>query len=116
MKFPPKNSRGRTILEALLAEPATIYQGIERHGLLSLGQRAIQQLYDQLELDQCLIKIGVVYKLSTAARTRLVPEECTEEAGAPAEPAYRGNWQGPAMTAASARRSGAAFGLDWIRQ
>lgn len=115
MKFPPKNSRARVILMALLAEPATVYQGIERHGLFSLGERAIHQLYEQLVLDQCLVKIGMIYKVSAQARARLAPQESAEEEGVPAAPAYRGNWLGPAMTAASARRAGAAFGLDWIR-
>lgn len=113
MKFPPSHSRARAILETLMAAPATVYQGIERHSLLGFSENQIIAIYQQLEIDGCLIKAGMVYSVSAKARQRLAPPTQDAATSAPTEPAYRGNWQAPALSAASARRSGAAFGLNF---
>jgi hypothetical protein len=115
MKIPQKHSRARAILETLLSEPATIYQGIERHGLMGVGEQNIRNLYQKLEVDQCVVKNGLVYIVTERARAELTPVVARTNDAPPTEPAYRGNWQIGALTAATARRAGAAFGLDWIR-
>ena len=114
MKLPPLNTRPRTILMTLLSEPATVYQGIERHGLLGTTEGAIRNIYERLALDGCLLQIGMVYTVSLKARLALAPRIEKEE-GVPTAPAFRGNWNGPALSAATARRSGAAFGTPWVR-
>jgi len=113
MKFPPSHSRAVVILRALLAAPATIHQGIERHSLLGASEQKIRDIYEQLEVDGHLIKTGAVYAVSQRARTRLVPKSNASIDAMPAAPAYRGNWHGSVLTAASARRTGAAFGLNF---
>lgn len=115
MKIPPMNSRGRAILMALLNHPATIEQGIERHGRLKVGPVKLAAIYEQLEVDRCLIRDGGVYTVSNKARAILDPDSVVVEERPAAAPAYRGNWQVGALNASSARRTGAAFGLDWIR-
>jgi len=114
MKLPPLNTRPRTILMALLSEPATVYQGIERHGYLGTIEGVIRNIYERLEVDGCLVKTGMIYSVSIKARDALQPRPEIEE-GAPTAPAFRGNWTGPALSAASARRTGAAFGTPWVR-
>lgn len=114
MKLPPLNTRPRTILMALLSEPATVYQGIERHGHLGTTEGVIRNIYERLAVDGCLLRVGLVYSLSLKARLALAPRIETEE-GVPTAPAFRGNWNGPALSAATARRSGAAFGTPWAR-
>lgn len=114
MKLPPLNTRPRTILMALLSEPATVYQGIERHGDLGVTEGVIRNIYERLEVDGCLIKIGMIYSLSIKARSALQPRPVIDDA-TPAAPAFRANWHGPALSAATARRAGAAFGTPWVR-
>lgn len=114
MKLPPLNTRPRTILMALMSEPATVYQGIERHGYLGTTEGMIRDIYERLEADGRLVKIGMVYSLSIKARLALEPR-IEKEDGVPTAPAFRGNWNGPALSAATARRSGAAFGTPWVR-
>jgi hypothetical protein len=115
MKIPPKHSRARVILESLLVGPATISEGIARHSLLNRSEQTIHHLYAQLEVDQCLVKDGATYSVSRRARAFLVPPEVEEVEREPAAPAYRGDWKVGSLNAASARRSGAAFGINWIR-
>lgn len=115
MKIPPKHSRARVILESLLAGPATIGEGIARHSLLNRSEQAIHHLYEQLQVDQCVTKDGGVYSITRRARTFLVPPEVDEVERSPAAPAYRGDWKVGSLNAASARSSGAAFGINWIR-
>ena len=113
MKFPSSNSRAVVVLRALLSQPATIHQGIERHSLLGVGEQKIREIYERLEVDGHLVKKGVVYEISQRARDRLMPTSNGAPVVPPTEPAYRGNWHGSLLTAASARRSGAAFGLNF---
>lgn len=113
MKFPPAHSRARTILNALLAKPLTVYQGIEHHSLLGLSEPQMHDIYRKLEGNGWLTKTGVVYSVSVKARLRLAPDLAPEADIEPAAPAYRGNWVGSVLTAASARRSGAAFGINF---
>jgi hypothetical protein len=114
MKLPPSHSRARTILSALLNKSATVADGIERHSALGLSKQGVADLYLHLEIGGWLVKSGDTYSVSTAGRKRLAPTEQTDDTP-PTEPAYRGNWQIGSLNAATARRSGAAFGLDWIR-
>lgn len=114
MKLPPLNTRPRTILMALMSEPATVYQGIERHGYFGSTEGVIRNIYERLEVDGCLVKTGLIYSVSIKARDALRPRPEIEE-GTPTAPAFRGNWNGPALSAATARRSGAAFGTPWVR-
>lgn len=115
MKLPQLNTRPRTVLMALMSEPATVYQGIERHGLLGVTEGAIRIIYERLVTEGCLLRIGMVYTMSIKARAALAPRVEKAEEGMPTAPAFRGNWNGSALNAASARRSGAAFGTPWVR-
>jgi hypothetical protein len=115
MKFPPSHSRAHIILTALLAGPATFHQGVERHSLMKFTEQKIRDIYEQLEVDGWLIKSGAVYAVSQKARLRLVPPSKSDVDVTPTAPAYRGNWHGSVLNASSARRTGAAFGIDWFR-
>ncbi|MGV7210480.1 hypothetical protein ACLB1G_21815 [Oxalobacteraceae bacterium A2-2] len=111
MKLPPKGSRGRLILETLLQEPATVYQGMERHGDLGRSEFDIRKLYAELEASGCCTRSGVVYTITIAAKDALRPPPAEEAEQAPVvAPAYVGDWRAPALSAQSARRFGAAFG------
>lgn len=124
MKMPPSNSRGYQVLIELCKAPATVRQGAERHGGLGLTLCGLRQLYDKLELNNCLQLSGVVYSVAPDAQallsnsTVLPPARAcaggtaVEQASppAPTAPAYHGNWQtAPALNSASARRLGYAL-------
>jgi hypothetical protein len=78
MKFPETNSRGEAILKAFLKGPMTIYQGAEAHGEFpnrhlpnGINHAKMVELYDSLVERGCLVKEGIVYRITTQARTRL---------------------------------------------
>ncbi|NRR28869.1 hypothetical protein HSX11_01600 [Oxalobacteraceae bacterium] len=111
MKMPALKSRARTILESLMQAPATVQQGIERHGKLNASEGFLRQLYDQLVLDECATRCDQVYSITVRASLKLAPAQ-PEQAGAVTAPAYRGDWRAPAMSGASARRFGSAYGFS----
>lgn len=114
MKLPLKNSRARTILEALCAGPVTVHQGIEHHGDLGFGVEQVRRLYINLELADCCSREGMVFTITDRALAALrPPAPPAEVVDAPVTPpAYRGNWQASTLSAASARRAGGAFGYS----
>lgn len=113
MKLPIKGSRGRTVLEHLLLEPATVYQGIERHGDLGITELEMRRLYVGLHLTGCCTCTnGVVYVITSDAARALRPAADDDGAEPEVVPSrYVGDWRSPALSAKSARRSGAAFGV-----
>lgn len=111
MKLPSKNSRPRTILETLLERPATVYQGIERHGLMTVTEGVIKQTYERLVADGCLERDGMVYRVTIKVRLKLAPPAADEGEQDTVTPAYRADWHGPALSASVARRAGASFGF-----
>lgn len=120
MKLPPKNSRGRAILESLLLGPVTIYQGIERHGAMNSSEALIRRLYEQLVLSGCATRLGVIYQATPEALAALDPQteegEITEQVEAlPAGPRYAADWRASTLSANSARRMGCAYGFNGER-
>ncbi len=78
MKFPQINSRGLLVLQTLRAGPKTLWQGIEAHGVFACSARPqgiphykIVLLYNSLVDAGCLVKEGVLYRLSVHARQTL---------------------------------------------
>lgn len=78
MKLPQINSRGLTILQTLRAGPKTIWQGIEAHGTFAnsakpqgIPRYKIVLLYNNLVESGCLVKEGLVYRLSVHAQQAL---------------------------------------------
>lgn len=79
MRFPEKNSRGETILKAFLKRGAmTIYQGAEEHGEFAnirlpqgIDHAKMVELYCDLVERGCLVREGILYRLSLAAQQRM---------------------------------------------
>jgi hypothetical protein len=78
MKFPQINSHGLFVLQTLRTRPMTIWQGIEAHGNFACSAKPegippykIVLLYNNLVEAGCLVKEGVLYRLSVHARHTL---------------------------------------------
>ena len=78
MKLPERNSRGERILIAFLKRPMTIYQGTEVHGEFvtprlpaGVDHAKMVQLYDDLVNRGCLVKEGIMYRITDLARNLL---------------------------------------------
>lgn len=78
MQLPEKNSRGMAILKALRREPLTIWQGIEQHGDFprpsrpnGIGYGGVLSLYCDLIDRGCVMREGIKYRLTMAARHHL---------------------------------------------
>lgn len=101
MRFPEINSRGMLILQTLRARPMTIHQAIEAHGEFATARRPqgvdyvkIVALYCDLVERKCLVKEGIKYRLTLAARYRL---EAMDRPAVPlqvAAPRVRDIWSG----------------------
>lgn len=79
MKLPESNSRGEAILIAFLRRgPMTIYQGAEAHGEfpnrtlpLGINHAKMVELYCSLVTKGCLVKEGIMYRITDLARSLL---------------------------------------------
>lgn len=79
MKLPESNSRGEAILIAFLRRgPMTIYQGAEAHGEfpnrtlpMGINHAKMVELYDSLEKKGCLVKEGILFRITDKARKLL---------------------------------------------
>jgi hypothetical protein len=78
MKFPEKNSRGERILKAFLKGPLTIWQGAEVHGEFAssklpegIDHAKMVELYCDLVSRGCLVREGILYRLSLPAQFHL---------------------------------------------
>ncbi|MFB9246160.1 hypothetical protein [Massilia antarctica] len=78
MKFPEKNSRSEKILMAFLKGAMTIYQGAEIHGDFvtrklptGVDHAKMVELYCDLVARGCLVREGIMYKLTMRARHQL---------------------------------------------
>lgn len=76
MRFPEKNSRSEAILQAFFDKGAmTIWQGAEVHGEFATAKNPegvdhakMVQLYCDLVDRGCLVREGIMYRLSLQAR------------------------------------------------
>lgn len=87
MRFPELNSRGEAILKAFVKGPMTIYQGAEAHGEFvttrlpeGIDHAKMVELYCDLVERGCLVREGIMYRLSLPAKYYLegmarAPEE-----------------------------------------
>lgn len=78
MRFPERNSRGEAILKAFLKGPMTIYQGAEAHGDFAtpknpdgVDHEKMVQLYCDLVDRGCLVREGILYRLTLHAKFHL---------------------------------------------
>ncbi len=104
VRFPEINSRGLHILQALRHKPMTIWQGMEAHGVFASRQQPqgmdasqMQVLYCELVERGCLIREGIVYRLSLAALHRLQSMDTPDQQFIPgvAMPRIRDIWTEP---------------------
>lgn len=75
MRFPETNSRSETILKAFMSGPMTIYQGAEAHGEFAtarlpngIDHAKMVELYCDLVDRGCLVREGIMYRLSLPAK------------------------------------------------
>lgn len=101
MRFPEINSRQMLILQTLLGRPMTIHQGIEQHGEFvtsrapaGIEHSKIVELYCDLVDRGCLVKEGIMYRLSLAAQYRLEALARPGEPGQVVPPRVRDIWKG----------------------
>ena len=104
MHFPEKNSRGMAILKALRREPLTLWQGIEQHGEFvtparphGIGYDGVLTLYCALIDRGCLVREGIKYRLTLAARIRLEKLDGNPPKTSVATPRVSSGWQAPAL-------------------
>ncbi|MET3135475.1 hypothetical protein AAKU55_005785 [Oxalobacteraceae bacterium GrIS 1.11] len=99
MRLPEINSRGMLILQTLRRRPMTIHQAIEAHGEFvtpraprGIEHSKIVELYCDLVERGCIVREGIVYRITLAAKYRL---EALERPAAPAQlvpPRVRDIW------------------------
>lgn len=99
MRFPEINSRQMLILQTLLGRPMTIHQGIERHGEFvtprapnGIEHSKIVELYCDLVDRGCLVKEGIMYRLSLPAQYRLEALARPADPGEVVPPRVRDIW------------------------
>ena len=97
MRFPETNSRGEKILKAFHQRGAmTIYQGAEAHGefvtLLApkgIDHNKMVELYCELVDRGCLVREGILYRLSVHAQNQLDKRAQPQEPGQIVPPRVR---------------------------
>lgn len=101
MRLPEINSRGMLILQTLLHRPMTIHQSIEQHGefVTARAPRGIEhskivELYCDLVDRGCVVKEGIIYRLSLPAQYRLEALARPDEPGQIVPPRVRDIWSG----------------------
>lgn len=87
MNFPEKNSRSETILKTFLEKGTmTIWQGTEAHGNFANPRRPhgvdhekVLELYCDLVERGCLVKEGIVYRLTLRAKYHMERQQRAPE-------------------------------------
>ena len=93
MRLPQKGSRSEMILAHLHHAPATVWQGIERHGHFNISITEIRGLYDSMVNTGCATVMDLVYTISVQARNYL---DGALSQPAPARPAVGPAYHPPA--------------------
>jgi len=96
--MPETNSRCMRILQALRRRPMTLDQGIEMHGNFTskrlpegVEREKVLELYCDLVDRGCIVKEGIVYRLTLACKNKLdkLDLKCKPDLGGIAQPIPR---------------------------